>query len=68
LVLYLPKTGCYLFVVLSRQVLFAAAQAVDGATVISPRAVIVYTLPPENETAGLVNTFVLEPEYRVLRS
>src|SRR5438270_682084 len=60
--------GLYLFAVLSRQVLFVDAQVVVAATVMSPRAVTVYTLPPTNETAGLVTTFVADPVYRVLRS
>ena len=44
--------------VLSRQALLAAPQAVDRATVISLRAVMVYVLPPLNDTAGLVSAFV----------
>ena len=48
----------YLLSVLSRQALLADPQAVDRATVISLRAVMVYVLPPLNDTAGLVSAFV----------
>src|SRR3982751_6108928 len=59
----------YRFAVLSKQVLFAAAQpVVVGATVMSPRAVIVYTFPPTTFTPVLESAFVVTPVYRVLIS
>jgi hypothetical protein len=50
--------GGDLLSVLSRQALLADAQAVDRATVISLRAVMVYVLLPLNHTASLVSAFV----------
>lgn len=58
----------YLLTVLSRQVTLVPAHPVDvGVTVMSPLAVIVYTVPAANVTPVLVITLVLDPAYRVLR-
>ena len=50
--------GAYLFKVLSRNGRFVA---VADVTVMSPRAVIVYTLPATNDTAVRVMAFVADP-------
>lgn len=55
----------YLFAVLSRKGRFVA---VVETTVMSPRALMVYTLPADNETAVRAMAFVVTPANRVLRS
>ena len=58
----------HLLAVLSRHVLLVAPHAVEGATVMPPRAVIRIDSPPTNETPGLFMTLVADPVKRVLRS
>ena len=53
----------YLLAVLSRK---GRLVAVVDVTVMSPLAVMVYTLPPMNDTSALVMAFVADPVYRVL--
>ena len=55
----------HLLAVLSRIGRFVA---VVDVTVTSPLAVMVYTLPPRNDTPVLVMAFVADPVYRVLKS
>src|SRR3954469_10012713 len=62
---HLHTSGAYRLNVLSNCGLFVAVVEV---TVMSPRDVIVYTLPKPNETPVLVMMFVDEPASRVLRS